>query len=238
MSVTIAAAARTPQASRGIRIKPVVFALIAVMTGYVIWHNERFLIDPSHPVWQHYESFKWWLLPHGVAGACALLLAPLQFSDRLRQRHARAHRVIGRIYVVGALILAPLGAYIQYTEEALGASRSFTMAAVVDAVLLMTTTLIGLAFAMKRMIPQHRQWMTRSYAVSLTFFQIRFIMGVTGLDTPPDPAVAEIVVWSCVALALLVGDIANQVAEMPRRRRPLPAAAPAAVPDEGLPRAA
>src|SRR5262245_25036444 len=101
------------------RAKTVVFAAIAVMTAYVIYHNERFLIDPSHPVWQHYETFKWWLLPHGLAGACALFLVPLQFSDRLRARYTKLHRVIGRIYVVGALVLAPLGAYIQYVEEPL-----------------------------------------------------------------------------------------------------------------------
>ena len=45
-----------------------------------------------------------------------------------------------RIDVVGALLLAPLGAYIQYIEEPLGASRSLTMAALVDATLLITTT--------------------------------------------------------------------------------------------------
>ena len=202
------------QAPRFLRAKTVVFAIIGVMMVYVIQHNERFLIDPNHPVWQHYATFQWWLLPHGIAGACALFLVPLQFSDRLRQRYARVHRVIGRIYVAGVLVLAPLGAYIQWVEEPLGASRSFTIAAVVDATILLTTTLIGLAFAIKRMIPQHRQWMFRSYAVALTFFQIRFIMGVTGLDRPPDPAVAEIVVWACVACAVLVGDIANQWYEL------------------------
>ena len=216
------------QSPRLLRPKTVVFALIAVMTAYVIAHNERFLLDPNHPVWQHYATFKWWLLPHGVAGACALLLAPLQFSDRLRQRYAGVHRVIGRIYVAGILVLAPLGAYIQAVEEPLGASRSFTVAAIVDAVILLTTTGIGLVFAVKRMIPQHRQWMTRSYAVSLTFFQVRFILGVTGLDQPPDPAVAEIVVWACVALAVLVGDLANQWYELSAARRPAARVAPVA----------
>lgn len=211
-----------------IRTKYVVFAAIAAMMVYVIGHNERFLIDPTHPVWQHYQTFQWWLLPHGVAGACAMLLAPLQFSDRLRARHAGVHRVIGRIYVVSALILAPLGAYIQYVEEPLGASRSFTVAAIVDAVVLLTTTGIGLVFAVKRMIPQHRQWMTRSYAVSLTFFEIRFILGITGLDQPPDPAVAEIVVWSCVALSVLVGDIANQWYDLAGRKRAAATRAPQA----------
>lgn len=68
--------------------------------------------------------------------------------------------------------------------------------------------------------------MTRSYAVALTFFEIRFILGVTGLDQPPDPAIAEIVVWACVAVAVLVGDLANQWYEL--RSVPGRVAAPAA----------
>lgn len=210
----------TRRALRLPRPKTLVFGLILAMTAYVIVHNERFLIEPDHPVWQHYKSFQWWLLPHGVAGASALLLAPLQFSDRLRRRFAGVHRVVGRIYVAGVFVFAPLGAYIQWINEAAGASRSFTVAATVDAALVMVTTGIGLAFALKRMIPQHRQWMTRSYAVALVFFEGRLILGVTGLDRPPDPAVAEIVVWTCVALAVLVGDLANQWTELQGRRRP------------------
>lgn len=210
----------TRRALRLPRPKTIVFGLILAMTAYVIVHNERFLIEPDHPVWQHYKSFQWWLLPHGVAGASALLLAPLQFSDRLRRRFAAVHRVVGRIYVAGVFVFAPLGAYIQWVNEAAGASRSFTIAATVDAALVMVTTGIGLAFALKRMIPQHRQWMTRSYAVALVFFEGRLILGLTGLDRPPDPAVAEIVVWTCVALAVLVGDLANQWTELQGRRRP------------------
>jgi predicted membrane protein DUF2306 len=192
------------------RAKYVVFAFIMAMAAYVLYHNERFLIDAANPVWQHYEPFKWWLLPHGVAGACALILAPMQFSERLRLRFTTLHRVTGSIYVTSALILAPLGVYIQFLDEAQGAARSFTIATVVDATLLMTTTAIGLVFALMGMFPQHRQWMTRSYAVSLTFLEIRFILGLTGLDQPFDWAILEVVVWTCVALSILIGDLANQ----------------------------
>ncbi|HVJ50965.1 MAG TPA: DUF2306 domain-containing protein [Aliidongia sp.] len=212
----------TAHGPRLFRAKNVTFAFIMVMVAYVIFHNERFLIDPTHPVWQHYKSFQWWLLPHGVAGACALLLAPLQFSDRLRRRFALLHRVVGRIYVAGVLVLAPIGVYIQYLDEGLGGSRSFTIATVVDAVLLVVTTGFGLFFALKRMIPRHRQWMTRSYAVGLVFFEGRFILGVTGLDRPPDLAAAEIAIWACVALSVLVGDLANQWYEMQPARRQAP----------------
>ena len=57
------------------------------MVAYVLNHNETFLIHANDPAWQHYQPFKWWLLPHGIAGACALLLGPMQFSDRLRKKY-------------------------------------------------------------------------------------------------------------------------------------------------------
>jgi hypothetical protein len=204
--------------STWIRPKTFVFAFIAAMTIYVLYHNERFLFDPAHPVWQHYEPFKWWLLPHGVAGAGALILAPLQFSDRLRLRFTMLHRVTGSIYVAGVFVLAPLGVYIQYLDEAQGAARSFTIATVIDAALLMITTGIGLIFALKRKFPQHRQWMTRSYAVSLVFIEVRFVLGMTGLDQPFNWAIIEAAVWSCLALAILIGDLANQWHELASAR--------------------
>src|SRR5882672_7278394 len=180
------------------RTKHLVFVFIAAMAAYVLYHNERFLIEPTNPVWQHYQSIGWWLLIHGVAGACALILVPMQFSDRLRARFAKLHRVIGRVYITAAFVLAPLGAYIQYLDEGLaGASWSFTIASSTDAALLMITTGIGFFFALKRMIPQHRQWMTRSYAVALVFFEVRFILGVSGLDQPFDWPIVETVVWVC-----------------------------------------
>ena len=140
------------------RTKYFLFAFIGLMLLYVLRHDEHFLIDAKDPAWQHYQPFKWWLLPHGLAGACALLLAPMQFSDRLRQRFALLHRVVGRLYIAGVFIVAPLGTYIQYFEERMGASRTFTAAAAVDAILLVTTTSIALAFILKGKVQQHRQW--------------------------------------------------------------------------------
>ena len=78
------------RSARLFRIKHLVFAVIAAMAAYVLYHNERFLLDAAHPVWNHYEPFKWWLLPHGLAGACALLLAPMQFAESLRHQCTQA----------------------------------------------------------------------------------------------------------------------------------------------------
>jgi len=57
---------------------------------------------------QHFAKVKWWLVPHGVAGLAALVLVPLQFSNRLRAHHWQLHRIMGRIYVGSVFIAAPI----------------------------------------------------------------------------------------------------------------------------------
>src|ERR1051325_9049941 len=199
-----------------LKAKYVVFSIIAVATVYVMYHSERFLVDSQHPAWQHYESFKWWLLPHGIFGAIVLLFAPFQFSDRLRRRFTKAHRVMGRFYVIGALGLAPLGAYIQYFQERMGAPRSFTMLGIVDAAMLMSITIIAFVFAFRRKIALHRQWATRSYAVALVFIGARFVLGVTGWEKLGIEMV-QAVIWSCLALSVPLADFALNWRELRSR---------------------
>jgi hypothetical protein len=189
-----------------LNVKHVTFALIAVASVYVLYHNERFLVDSTHPVWQHYEPFKWWLLPHGIFGAIVLLFAPFQFSDRLRQQFTKAHRVMGRMYVLGAFVLAPTGAYIQYYQEQFGGPRSFTILGIVDAAMLIVATAFAGFFAYKRKIALHRQWATRSYAISLVFIAARFVLGVTGWEAL-GVEIAQAIIWSCLALSVVLADV-------------------------------
>ena len=213
-----------------VNAKYVVFTAIALASTYVLYHNERFLVDSSHPAWQHYAPFKWWLLPHGIFGAIVLVFAPLQFSDRLRKRFTRAHRIMGRLYVVGAIGLAPLGAYIQYYQERMGAPRSFTILGVVDAALLMSVTLIAFVFAFKRKIALHRQWATRSYAVALVFIAGRFVMGITGWETH-GIEIVQAIIWSCLVLAVPLADISLNWRELRNVSVPAKPAIPQSVPE-------
>ena len=189
-----------------INAKYVTFSLIGLATLYVMYHNERFLVNSNHPAWQHYAPFKWWLLPHGIFGAIVLLFAPFQYANRLRQRFTRAHRIMGRLYVLGAFGLAPLGVYIQYFQERFGAPRSFTVLAIVDATMLITATALAGLFAYKRKINLHRQWATRSYAIALVFIGGRFVMGITGLEQLGIEMV-QAIIWGCLALSMVFADI-------------------------------
>ena len=203
--------------SAWLRPKYLLFAVIGLMLAYVIPHDESFLVHPKDPIWQHYEPFQWWLLPHGIAGACALLLGPMQFSDRVRNRFRWLHRVIGRIYVAGVFVAAPLGFYIQFFQERMGDPRSFSVAAAVDAALWMITTGIALVFILKGKVHEHRQWMTRSFAVALVFLEVRVIGGVGGWETL-DIHANETIVWICLAFSILSADLVLQWQELACQR--------------------
>ena len=211
--------------------KYVVFTAIALASTYVLYHNERFLVDSNHPAWQHYAPFKWWLLPHGIFGAIVLLFAPLQFSDRLRKRFTRAHRIMGRLYVAGAILLAPLGAYIQYYQERMGAPRSFTILGIVDAAMLMGATTIAFVFAFRRKIALHRQWATRSYALALVFIAGRFVLGITGWEVL-GVEIVQAIIWGCLALAVPLADVSLNWRELRNVSSvPVKPAAPQSVPE-------
>ena len=203
-----------------VRPKYLMLGLLGLMFVYVLGHDESFLVNPKDPIWQHYEPFKWWLLPHGIAGTCALLLGPMQFSDRLRTRFKQLHRVVGRIYVGGVFVAAPLGFYIQYFEERMGNLRSFSIAAAADATLWVTTTAIALVFILKGKSQEHRQWMTRSSAVAVVFLEVRVIGGLGGWENL-DNHTNETIVWACLAFSILSADLVLQWQELRRQRSAL-----------------
>jgi len=99
--------------------KHLLFGLLGALALFVIYHNERFIIDHSDPQWTYYLPVGWLLVPHGIAGTVALVLGAAQFSTRLRERHTRVHRMMGRSYVIAVAIAAPMGIYVTLARNEL-----------------------------------------------------------------------------------------------------------------------
>jgi uncharacterized membrane protein len=206
----------TPKAWQPPRAKTLLFIAISAMYLYVLWTNETFLFDQTDPEWQHIAPFQTLLLPHGVAAALALFLAPFQFSERLRRKYVTVHKTCGYLYIAGCYIGAPIGLYIQWIEEKMGTfSRSFTIATAMDMALWMFATTMALIMIRQGKIQQHRQWMTRSFACALIFLEVRTIWHVFAL---PESAV-EIIIWACIAAAFPLADLVLQIDESRRTAR-------------------
>ena len=211
--MTLELSAGTPKTGLPLRAKTVLFTLIAAMYVYVLVTNESFLVNGSDPEWAHIAPFKMWLLPHGMAAAFALFLGPFQFSERLRRKHIMVHKTFGYLYIAGCYAGAPLGIYIQWFEERLGAARSFTMAAAADAVLWMFATSMALWMIRTGRMQQHRQWMIRSFSCALIFLEVRAIAVFFRIPEP----LTETVVWCCIAAAYPIADLVLQIDELRRK---------------------
>lgn len=211
--------------------KRVFFAVFGLLTLLVFYLYETPFLDSESPVWAHVEPVKWMLLPHGVAGAVALLLAPFQFSARLRRRSMKLHKVLGRLYVAGAAISAPLAVPVAII---LG-PPSLVMAATIQSAGWVLTTAIAIYCVRKGDIRQHQEWMTRSYPFAMVFVLARAILAIPAVQALGEVGFVS-VVWSLIAAACFVPSLIISWRSI--FRRAAPATTPRAVPAKTTARAA
>jgi len=131
---------------------------VLLVTDYPMYHAYRLQVIADRGL----------LIPHTLAGIFALLIGPINFSSRIRQRHLQLHRVLGRIYVASVFIGA-------FTGIALAAGRPGLPGTSMQAAAWIVCTTAAIVTARNRQISQHRQWMVRSYAVTFTFVSSRVL---------------------------------------------------------------
>jgi uncharacterized membrane protein len=151
--------------------KTVLWISLGLTALFVFITSEVFLIA-DYPMYQAYRlqviADRHLLIPHTLAGIFALLIGPINFSSRIRQRHLKLHRVLGRIYVISVFIGA-------FSGVALASGRPGFPGTCGQAAAWVVCTTAAFLTARNRQIPQHRQWMARSYAVTFTFVSSRVL---------------------------------------------------------------
>lgn len=157
--------------------KAAFFSVLGLMTLFVFYKNETFIFHPHSPDWNRYYSFRWLLVPHALAGLTALALGPTQFSSRLRRRNLRLHRILGRMYVSGVVIAAPFAFAIGIYHE----PPVLMFPTCTQSLLWLITTGAAFVNVRNRRIPQHRQWMIRSYCVTFIFVASRVVQAIPAL---------------------------------------------------------
>jgi len=106
------------------------------------------------------------VIVHGFFGAVAMAVAAFQFSNRLRARYLRIHRVLGYTYVTSVFVACPFAVLI---SAKLALSPSQFAANCMNSFGWFLTTLIALYCIRTGNIVQHRRWMIRSYPWVMTF---------------------------------------------------------------------
>lgn len=141
-------------------------AVLATMTAlvsarYFFWTPPA---KPSDKFTDHFARYFPMLLPHITGGVVAMLIGPLQFVSRLRNRYLNLHRWLGRTYLI-AVLIGGIGGMAMATIS-LGGLVTHVGFGMLAGLWLLTA---GFAYREIRRgnVRAHQQWMIRNF--SLTF---------------------------------------------------------------------
>jgi hypothetical protein len=112
-------------------------------------------------------------LLHVVPGGIFLLLAPLQFSKRIRTRHIRVHRWSGRLLLPCAIVAGLTALYFGVLIPLAGLGEA-TAIGLFGALFLYSIARAFIAIR-KHRVAEHREWMIRVFAIGVAISTVRLI---------------------------------------------------------------
>jgi len=146
---------------------------------------------------QQYIGIRHWELAfwiHVFTSMPALLAGFTQFTPRLLAKRPKIHRLMGRVYVFTvSFVSGPASLVMAFYANGGISSR---IAFVILALLWLTTTAMGWRKALQREWGAHREWMIRSYALTLSAITLRVWKYLIVLAFEPPPMeVYRLVAW-------------------------------------------
>ncbi|WP_103336772.1 DUF2306 domain-containing protein [Amycolatopsis sp. CA-126428] len=161
--------------------------LALVVAGFLAYSVPPYLtLDPAQsrvPAPPGFAAHYWLLLAHITFGTIAIVGVILQIWPWLRRKHPIAHRRIGRVYVFGGALPAAVMAAV------IGAVSPFGPVVgtldVVAALLWLGFTIAGWRAIRQRRYADHRKWMIRSFAMTMSTLTSRALSPIAFLLVMP-----------------------------------------------------
>jgi uncharacterized membrane protein len=149
----------------------------------------------AHPVYAYLH-----LLP----GVLILLLAPFQFSRRIRTRHIRVHRWSGRTILVAGVATAISAVYFGIVNPYVPRIEPVTIG--VMTALFVFAGARGYLAIRRREVERHREWMTRMYAIAVGIGMVRLVaFPITFAFPRMDPGLLLMLTFWVGWLVMVVG---------------------------------
>jgi uncharacterized membrane protein len=179
------------------------FAGFFALTILVTYEKNARILDPTSPIASHYASAAWFLPVHAVFGMLAMGLAAFQFSNRLRARYLRMHRILGYAYVTSVFISAPFAVIVALK---IPKPVSVIAANCTQSLGWIVCTSIALYSVRSGNIALHRRWMIRSYPFAMVFTVGRAVSAFVPAIRL-NPGAGEAVFWTAIVLAAFLPSI-------------------------------
>jgi uncharacterized membrane protein len=131
---------------------------------------------------------------HLALGSLILLLAPFQFSRRVRARHIQFHRWSGRTILLASVAIAISAYYFGIVRSTIHPSERPTIAIILA--LFVFAAVRAYRAIRRRDVAQHREWMIRTYAFLIGIASVRVVsFALTPFFRGGELGVAVITSW-------------------------------------------
>ncbi len=167
------------------------FIVISVPRYLTFDKSQSLIPQPGNLTW-HYPL----LVAHVLFGTTAMVTCCLQVWPWLRRRYPAVHRWSGRLYVFAGVL--PSGVLAGTIGAVSPSGMSARLSDVILATLWIACTLTGLRMILQGRQADHRRWMVRSFALTMSIVVSRVLGQIyrhTFLPMPTNGNIADLTVW-------------------------------------------
>ncbi|WP_341839546.1 DUF2306 domain-containing protein [Chitinophaga caseinilytica] len=160
--------------------KDVLPFMIWIGVFFMTWlfmHGAEHYLRMTPDALGRYYDYRWFLIAHITAGGGALISGIVQFWPKLRNFSWKLHRVIGYLYLL-AVLVSSLSALILASTTARSISWGYSFTLQIWASVWISATFIAWWTAFRRQFKLHREWMMRSYVVTVAFLVSGFALKI------------------------------------------------------------
>jgi uncharacterized membrane protein len=140
---------------------------------------------------------------HIGGGAVAMMIGAFQVNETIREAWLARHRWLGRLYVAAVLVAAPSGLAMATVSEG-GSTAHLGFGAL--AIVWFFATAMAYLQIRARNIAVHKQWMIRSYALTLAAVTLRIYLPGALMSGVPFEAAYPAISWLCWVPNLIVAE--------------------------------
>ena len=157
-------------------LKTIIIAILGLWALYfVVDRALPYITNYGHDQFgDYYWPNRWWLIGHLSGGITAILIGPFQFIKAFRNRYMKTHRLLGKIYIIAIIIGASCAFYMSFAVSP-QVNIAWSISLFFLALPWIICTLMAYRMVRLKRIPQHREWMIRSYVITFAFVLFRVV---------------------------------------------------------------
>jgi hypothetical protein len=149
-------------------IIPLLLWVGIISLTWLFMHGADHFLQLTPEALGKYFNLRWVLIAHITAGGGSLILGFLQFWPALRTYSWRLHRIIGTLYLLAVLVSSICAVTLAFTT-AYQINWAYAFSLQVWVSVWISATAIAYYAAIIKKFKLHKEWMIRSYMVTLAF---------------------------------------------------------------------